>query len=358
MAYCSCPATTLSPSASLNYLKNSTPQFFNKFHSAPKLFTKSNNCRKISANARLFRNPFLLQCTKFSTPTFVSETERAHETEEDYKSAEEYSEGEEGPAPMGGHGQTAPPLRRQRRRYRKQYPGEEKGICEEMRFVAMKLRNSKNNQSENNSGDNNDSDEENTDNGSEKEGNSEEKNDDGNGGTWQPSMEGFLKYLVDSELVFRTVERIVDESTDVSYVYFRKTGLERSDCISTDLKWLREQGNVIPEPSNPGVTYSQYLEELAEKSPPLFLCHFYNIYFSHIAGGQVIAKQVSKKLLGGRELEFYKWDGDAEELLRGVREKLNALGEHWSRDEKNKCLREATKAFRSLGQIVRLIILL
>ncbi|EYU36287.1 hypothetical protein MIMGU_mgv11b020399mg, partial [Erythranthe guttata] len=66
---------------------------------------------------------------------------------------------------------------------------------------------------------------------------------------------------------------------------------------------------------------------------------------------------VSKKLLEERELEFYKWEGDSEELLRGVRQNLNALGEHWSRDEKNKCLREATKAFRFLGQIVRLIIL-
>lgn len=49
---------------------------------------------------------------------------------------------------------------------------------------------------------------------------------------------------------------------------------------------------MVPQPSNPGVMYAKYLEELAEKSPPLFLCHFYNIYFSHIAGGQVIAKQV------------------------------------------------------------------
>lgn len=49
---------------------------------------------------------------------------------------------------------------------------------------------------------------------------------------------------------------------------------------------------MIPEASNPGVAYVKYLEELAETSPPLFLCHFYNIYFSHIAGGQVIGKQV------------------------------------------------------------------
>ena len=33
---------------------------------------------------------------------------------------------------------------------------------------------------------------------------------------WKPSMEGFLNYLVDSKLVFNTVERIVDESSHVA----------------------------------------------------------------------------------------------------------------------------------------------
>lgn len=54
-------------------------------------------------------------------------------------------------------------------------------------------------------------------------GEDEEKDDnlasdnDGDGGmTWQPSMEGFLNYLVDSKLVFNTVERIVDESSHVA----------------------------------------------------------------------------------------------------------------------------------------------
>lgn len=31
--------------------------------------------------------------------------------------------------------------------------------------------------------------------------------------------------------------------------------------------------------------------------------------------------------------------------------------QHWSRDDKNRCLKEATKSFRYMGQIVRLIIL-
>ncbi|KAI4336954.1 hypothetical protein L6164_015420 [Bauhinia variegata] len=250
----------------------------------------------------------------------------------------------------------APPVLKKRIRYRKQYPGESTGITEEMRFVAMRLRNingKKYPEDTKFSG---------TSDNSDVEERKEEENinlDDksGEGCTWQPIMEGFLKYMVDSELVFSTVERIVDESSDVSYAYFRKTGLERAEAYSKDLEWLNQQGFMIPDPSSPGLSYAKYLEELSEKSAPLFLCHFYNIYFSHIAGGQVISRKVSEKILEGQELEFYRWEGDVQQLLKGVREKLNMLGEHWSRDEKNRCLREATKSFRFLGQIVRLIIL-
>ncbi|KAM3710452.1 hypothetical protein ACJW31_01G030900 [Castanea mollissima] len=243
---------------------------------------------------------------------------------------------------------SAPPIIKRRKRYRRQYPGESIGITEEMRFVAMRLRNVKGKKY---TKDSLGEDEEEDDNLA-----SDNDGDDG-GVTWQPSMEGFLNYLVDSKLVFNTVERIVDESSHVAYAYFRKTGLERSEALEKDLEWLRQQGFVIPEPSGPGISYAKYLGELSEKSAPLFMCHFYNIYFSHIAGGQVIARQVSEKLLEGRELEFYRWEGDVAELIKDVREKLNMLGEHWCRDEKNRCLKEATKAFRFLGQIVRLIIL-
>ncbi|CAK9178622.1 unnamed protein product [Ilex paraguariensis] len=283
--------------------------------------------------------PIIFCCTEFNTSTKSSEEGAIATT-----------------LPPSTMVTTNVPMRKARRRYRKLYPGEKEGITEEMRFVAMKLRNSK--PKVRNCTDINKSDD--ADVADNVEAISSSLDEDGNGdcgGGWEPSMEGFLKYLVDSKLVFSTIEQIVDESSDVSYAYFRKTGLERSEGLSKDLEWFSQRDIVIPEPSNPGVTYVEYLEQLAEKSPPLFLSHFYNIYFSHIAGGQVITKQVSKKLLKGRELEFYRWEEDAEELLRGVREKLNMLGEHWTRDEKNKCLREATKSFRFLGQIIRLIIL-
>ncbi|KAF9599879.1 hypothetical protein IFM89_001825 [Coptis chinensis] len=77
-----------------------------------------------------------------------------------------------------------------------------------------------------------------------------------NSETWEPKIEGFINYLVDSKLVFETLECIVEESEDVSYAYFRKTGLERAEVISKDLEWFSQQGCVIPNPRNPGASYA------------------------------------------------------------------------------------------------------
>nr|AET97567.1 heme oxygenase-2 [Brassica juncea] len=166
--------------------------------------------------------------------------------------------------------------KKKRTKYRKQYPGESVGITEEMRFVAMRLRNANGKKVD-------------PANDKEQEG---EDGDELEGETWSPSKEGFLNFLVDSKLVFDTIERIVDESEDVSYAYFRRTGLERCESLEKDLEWFRTtQGLAIPEPSQVGVSYAKYLEEEAKENAALFLSHFYSIYFSHIAGGQVIIKR-------------------------------------------------------------------
>lgn len=241
------------------------------------------------------------------------------------------------PSTMSPGGGVEPLLlqkKNRREEYRKERPGERKGISEEFRFVAMKLRNDK---------------------GSKSPPSDQGQSDHGDG-SWEPSMEGFLKFLVDSKLVFETLERIVQESNDFSYAYFRRTGLERAQSLARDLEWFGQQGISIPEPSKPGVSYATYLKQLGEESAPSFLSHFYNVYFSHIAGGQVIARQAADKLVVGRELEFYRWEGDAKELLKEVRVKLNRLGEHWCRADKKRCLSEAAKSFKHLQQIVGLII--
>ncbi|GAA0161150.1 hypothetical protein LIER_43557 [Lithospermum erythrorhizon] len=148
-----------------------------------------------------------LNCSNSTTSSWSSETDQeSSEDEEEGNSNEEVK--------MGGQ---SLPMRTTRRRYRKMYPGEKEGITEEMRFVAMKLRNSgkpKKPKVKNKSVEN---DEEMIKSDEEIDGlDSLGEENDENGQSWEPSVEGFLKYLVDSKHVFSTIERIVDESSDVS----------------------------------------------------------------------------------------------------------------------------------------------
>ncbi|KAL6223895.1 hypothetical protein ACLB2K_002752 [Fragaria x ananassa] len=236
---------------------------------------------------------------------------------------------------------------------KKRYPGEGKGFVEEMRFVAMKLHTRD----------------------QAKEGEKVVKEPQEKAvAKWDSTVEGYLKFLVDSKLVYDTLEGIVDRAPFPSYAEFRDTGLERSEKLAKDLEWFKEQGHAIPEPSTPGITYAEYLKELSEKDPQAFLCHFYNIYFAHSAvcgagsvsdlGAWVICffvdvtlgKQVAEMILNKKDLEFYKWDGELSQLLQNVREKLNKVAESWTREEKNHCLEETEKSFKHSGEILRLIL--
>ncbi|KAM0933309.1 putative Heme oxygenase (biliverdin-producing) [Dioscorea sansibarensis] len=173
---------------------------------------------------------------------------------------------------------------------------------------------------------------------------------------WEPTIEGYLKFLVDSKLVYDTLDSILSKAPIYWYAEFRNTGLERSESLAKDLEWFKEQGHIIPGPSSPGLSYAHYLEELSEKDPQAFICHFYNIYFAHTAGGRMIGKKVAEKLLDNKELEFYKWEGDLSQLLRNVREKINQVSNSWSREEKDHCLEETEKSFKYSGEILRLIL--
>ncbi|KAK9101992.1 hypothetical protein Sjap_019246 [Stephania japonica] len=215
---------------------------------------------------------------------------------------------------------------------KKRYPGEAKGFVEEMRFVAMKLH-------------------------TRDQAREGEKEPEGPPiKKWDPSIDGYLKFLVDSKVVYDTLEGIVGKAVYPSYVEFQNTGLERSESLAKDLEWFKAQGHAIPEPSAPGLSYANYLQELSEKDPQAFLCHFYNIYFAHTAGGRMIGKKVAEKILDKKELEFYKWDGDLSQLLQNVRDKLNKVAESWSREEKDHCLEETEKSFKYSGDILRLIL--
>lgn len=78
---------------------------------------------------------------------------------------------------------------------------------------------------------------------------------------------------------------------------FQNTGLERSQALAEDIAWYTEQFK-LPQPviadSGPGMQYAKHLREIAANDPQDFVCHFYNYYFAHTAGGRMIGKSVSR----------------------------------------------------------------
>lgn len=74
---------------------------------------------------------------------------------------------------------------------KKRYPGEAKGFVEEMRFVAMKLHTKE----------------------QAREGEKEVKEPEERSVTkWEPTVDGYLRFLVDSKLVYDTLEGIIEKA--------------------------------------------------------------------------------------------------------------------------------------------------
>lgn len=74
---------------------------------------------------------------------------------------------------------------------KKRYPGEAKGFVEEMRFVAMKLHTRE----------------------QAREGEKEVKEPEERPVTkWEPTVDGYLRFLVDSKLVYDTLETIIQQA--------------------------------------------------------------------------------------------------------------------------------------------------
>ena len=86
---------------------------------------------------------------------------------------------------------------------------------------------------------------------------------------------------------------------------FRDTGLERTQALEQDISFMvSEFGLERPAVGPPGRDYAEALRNV--DSIPEFMCHYYNHYFAHTAGGRMIGKQMSSLLLNKKTLEFYK----------------------------------------------------
>lgn len=169
---------------------------------------------------------------------------------------------------------------------------------------------------------------------------------------WEPQRADYLKFLVDSLVVYETLEEIVHKYPILAP--FKSTGLERSQALKEDLVWMCEYDKELKVPScgDRGIAYSIFLRQLASESIPKFICHYYNHYFAHTAGGRMIGKKMSEKLLENKLLKFYQWEGDVKELLEKVRTNIDILANTWSDEEKKACLEETMACFKYGGGLV------
>jgi heme oxygenase len=161
----------------------------------------------------------------------------------------------------------------------------------------------------------------------------------------------YLQFLVDSQYVYQAFEDVVNTVDGLSV--FRNTGLERVDALEADIKFMVEEFNLDrPDVCQPGLTYAKVIRNLGQENTiPEFLCHFYNFYFAHTAGGRMIGKQMAALLLNKKTLEFYKWDGDLNKIKDKVKDDIEGMVSTWSRQEKDRCVGETAAAFRGGGAV-------
>ena len=172
-------------------------------------------------------------------------------------------------------------------------------------------------------------------------------------GSWAPGREEYLRFLADSRAVYAALDRVVAE--EPALARFRGTGLERVDALDRDIEWFAsEYGLACPAVGDAGAAYVAFLEGLErEGNLPAFLCHYYNQYFAHTAGGRMIGAKMSADLLGGAELAFYQWPaGDVKDLLDAVRRSLDDVAAEWDRAQKDACVAETPRSFQYSGSLL------
>ena len=120
--------------------------------------------------------------------------------------------------------------------------------------------------------------------------------------------EDYLKFLVDSQHVYKAFEETTIGLPALAP--FCDTGLERVGPLEKDIEFMvQEFGLTRPSVGKYGEDYAQVIRDIAAKGEehvPEYICHFYNHYFAHTAGGRMIGKQMSALLLDKKTLEFYK----------------------------------------------------
>uniref|UniRef100_A0A7S2YNV1 Heme oxygenase (biliverdin-producing) n=1 Tax=Entomoneis paludosa TaxID=265537 RepID=A0A7S2YNV1_9STRA len=163
-----------------------------------------------------------------------------------------------------------------------------------------------------------------------------------------PTRADYLQFLVDSQHVYQALEDIVNRNDELAV--FRSCGLERTAPLEKDIEFMAsEYGLSRPPVGKFGKDYATSLR--AMESTPELVCHFYNFYFAHTAGGRMIGKKMSAMLLEKKTLAFYEWDGDLNEIKSRVKGDIEAMAASWSDEERKECVDATAATFVGGGSI-------
>lgn len=173
---------------------------------------------------------------------------------------------------------------------------------------------------------------------------------------YTPTHLDYLKFLVDSQYVYQTFENVLqNDDLQPELTPFLNTGLERAHRLEEDIAFISSEYDVErPEVGDKGKTYGDLMASIAAKGKdgiPEFMCHYYNYYFAHTAGGRMIGKQMAALLLEKKTLEFYKWDGNVNEIKDTVKSSIEEIAATWSREQKDQCVDATAAAFMGGGGI-------
>ena len=169
---------------------------------------------------------------------------------------------------------------------------------------------------------------------------------------WQTTKEDVLQFLTDSHVVYEAYEKILQSKDELAPL--RNSGMERVDGLKKDIAFIGSTyGLKAPAPSVAATEYAGFLNTIETS---VFVCHFYNYYFAHTAGGRMIGQSVMDSVFGGHLFEFYKWDRDVKEILTEVKAKIDGIADKWTRAQKDASLDATPVTFSKSGALLRALV--
>lgn len=153
--------------------------------------------------------------------------------------------------------------------------------------------------------------------------------------------------MAEQREIHRVLRREFPIRTKVNYV----------DALDTDLwyleldAWIADLPCIVSEPYTS--EYAKYIESL-----PVHVmgCHWYNIVFAHLAGGNRAVMEAASSVLPENwtsTSEFLK--PASSEEIDGLRDAFEKEAASWTDDQRHACLLETPSAFEKLTRLQKMI---